>query len=70
MNGKQPADAIQDSYTLAKELGVNGTPTYILGDEMIPGAMGIDQLKQKIANLRACGSTECPAAGAVSPPAG
>ena len=70
MNGKQPADAIQDSYTLAKELGVNGTPTYILGDEMIPGAMGIDQLKQKIANLRACGSTECPAAGTVSPPAG
>ena len=70
MNGKQPADAIQDSYTLAKELGVNGTPTYILGDEMIPGAMGIDQLKQKIANLRACGSTECPAGGAVSPPAG
>jgi protein-disulfide isomerase len=64
MNGKRPTDAIQQSYDLAKALDITGTPTYILGDEMIPGAMPIDQLKQKIANLRACGSTECPAADA------
>jgi len=63
MNGKHPADVIQKSYDLAKALNINGTPTYILGDELIPGALPIDQLKQKIANLRACGSTECPAAG-------
>ena len=62
MNGKRASDAIQQSYALAKALNINGTPTYILGDELIPGALPIDQLKQKIANLRACGSTECPAA--------
>lgn len=62
MNGKRASDALRQSYALAKALNISGTPTYILGDELIPGAMPIDQLKQKIANLRACGSTECPAA--------
>lgn len=59
MNGKAAADSIQQSYDLAKALNIGGTPTYILGDEMIPGAIGLDALRQKIANLRACGSTEC-----------
>lgn len=63
MNGKRPTEAIQQSYDLAKALDITGTPTYILGDEMIPGAMPLDQLKQKIANLRACGSTQCPESG-------
>jgi protein-disulfide isomerase len=61
MNGKLPTAAIQQSYDLAKALNIGGTPTYILGDEMIPGAVPIDQLREKIANLRACGSTLCPA---------
>lgn len=61
MNGKHASDVIQKNYDLAKALNISGTPTYILGDELIPGALPIDQLKQKIANLRACGSTECPA---------
>jgi len=62
MNGKAPSAAIQQSYDLAKALNIGGTPTYILGDEMIPGAVPIDQLKTKIANLRKCGSTDCDAA--------
>jgi protein-disulfide isomerase len=67
MNGKAASDAIQHSYDLAKALNIGGTPTYILGDEMIPGAIGIDQLRQKIANLRACGSTVCAAMGTPAP---
>ena len=59
MNGKVPSAAIQQSYDLAKALNIGGTPTYILGDEMINGAVPIDQLKTKIANLRKCGSTDC-----------
>ena len=67
MDGKQASAAIQQSYDLAKALNVAGTPTYIIGDEMIPGAIGIDQLRAKIANMRACGSTVCEAAGAPAP---
>ena len=59
MNGKKPAEVIQKTYDLAKALDISGTPTYIIGDEMIPGAIGIDQLRLKIANMRACGSTLC-----------
>ena len=62
MNGKAATDALQKSYALAKSLNIGGTPTYIIGDELIPGAVPIDQLREKIANMRACGSTVCPAA--------
>lgn len=62
MNAPRTATIIQKTYDLAKALGIGGTPTYILGDEIVPGALPVDQLKQKIANLRACGSTSCPTA--------
>lgn len=51
--------ALQESYDLAGQLGISGTPTFILGDEIIPGAVGLEVLRQKIANVRACGSTIC-----------
>jgi len=54
-------DTLQKSYELADALNVSGTPTYIIGDELIPGAIGLEALKTKIANVRACGSTVCPA---------
>ena len=54
--------ALQKTYDLAKTLNLTGTPTYIIGDEIIPGAVPIDDLKTAIANMRACGSAlGCPA---------
>lgn len=47
------------SYQIADALNIGGTPTYILGDEIIPGAVGIEALRERIANMRACGSTRC-----------
>lgn len=67
MNSKKASDAIQKTYELAKALNIGGTPTYIIGDELIPGAIGIDQLREKIANMRACGSTICSATEAPAP---
>jgi protein-disulfide isomerase len=53
--------AIQSSFDLAQKLNLTGTPTYIIGDEIIPGAVPLDQLKTAIANMRACGSAvSCP----------
>ncbi len=66
MNANHTSDVIQKTYDLAKALGISGTPSYILGDEMIPGVVPLDQLKQKIANIRACGSTDCPATPAAA----
>lgn len=63
MNGRAAAEAVERTYKLAQALNITGTPTYILGDELIPGALGIDALRTKIANVRACGSTSCAPAG-------
>ena len=53
------AKAIQTSYEIARALNITGTPTYIIGNEIIPGAIGIDELRTRIANMRACGQTQC-----------
>lgn len=50
---------IQTSYEIAKALNITGTPTYIIGNEVIPGAIGIEELRQRIANMRACGQSLC-----------
>jgi protein-disulfide isomerase len=62
--GHRSAAALQKSYDLARALNVTGTPTYIIGDQIIPGAVPLDSLKASIANMRACGSAvSCPNAG-------
>ncbi len=63
MNTPEVEGILDKSYEIARSLGVSGTPTYILGDEIIPGAIGLDALRQRIANMRACGETACPAPG-------
>jgi protein-disulfide isomerase len=60
MNSAPVAKTIQRSYDIAKALNITGTPTYIIGNEIIPGAIGIDELRSRIANMRACGNTACP----------
>lgn len=61
MESEEVTKVIQKSYDIAKALNVNGTPTYIIGDEIIPGAIGIDELRSRIANMRECGATVCEA---------
>jgi protein-disulfide isomerase len=58
---KDPAivDEIRENYKLADELNITGTPSYVVGDEVVFGALGKDHLKQKVANLRKCNSSTC-----------
>ena len=51
--------AIEEVYELARNLSLTGTPAFVLGTEVIRGAISFDQLKAKIASLRRCGSTFC-----------
>jgi len=53
------AQTIQASYEIAQALGITGTPTYIIGNEIIPGAIGADELRARIADMRTCGKTRC-----------
>ncbi|MGR6465919.1 DsbA family protein [Rhizobium sp. PAMB 3182] len=55
-----PNDKLVDqNIELAQNLGVSGTPSYVIGDEAIYGAVGKDTLEEKIANVRACGKATC-----------
>jgi protein-disulfide isomerase len=44
---------------LGDKLGINGTPSYVIGSEIVPGAIGYDALKAKIDSMRKCGQTVC-----------
>ena len=50
---------IEEVYDLARNLNLTGTPAFVLGTEIIRGAISFDQLNEKIASLRRCGSTFC-----------
>lgn len=60
MMKKSPADdSIREAYRVAQELGVSGTPSYVIGNEPVFGAIGASELSAKVANVRACGKTVC-----------
>lgn len=42
------SDALQQNMRLASALGINGTPGYVVGDSIIPGAVGAAALKARI----------------------
>ena len=44
--------AFREGTELAEALGVTGTPSYVVGDELLFGALGADTLRGKIAALR------------------
>ncbi len=45
-------ETIQSTYRIANELGITGTPSYIVGSEVVFGAVGHDQLANKIKSLQ------------------
>ena len=48
-------DILQHNYSLAEALDINGTPAFIIGDTLVPGATDIDGLKKLIADARKAG---------------
>ncbi len=59
MRSKDVVDRIEESHKLAASLNIGGTPTYVIGGEVIPGAVGAAALKKRIENMRQCGKTAC-----------
>ena len=41
-------DVLERNLTLAKSLGLTGTPTFIIGSQMIPGAIDLADLRQAV----------------------
>jgi protein-disulfide isomerase len=51
--------ALQENVGLGDKLGLSGTPAFIVGDEVIPGAVGVEPLRKVVMNVRSCGKAEC-----------
>jgi protein-disulfide isomerase len=52
-------DGIEETDQLAKGLMMTGTPSYVLGGEVVVGAVGYEELKSKVDNVRKCGKAAC-----------
>jgi protein-disulfide isomerase len=42
-------DALQRNLRLAGELNIRGTPAFVIGDQIIPGAVSLERLKEMVA---------------------
>jgi protein-disulfide isomerase len=49
---------IEENLKLAEDMGLNGTPSYVIGKQIVVGAVGLEQLKEKIGVAR-CGKASC-----------
>ena len=45
-------DHLRNNYELAQALGIRGTPAFIIGDELIPGAVNRSELEDLVAEAR------------------
>jgi protein-disulfide isomerase len=49
---------LEESLKLAEKLGLNGTPSYVIGPHVVVGAVGLEQLREKVNSAR-CGKATC-----------
>lgn len=49
---------VEEVYDLANALGLTGTPAFVVGDEVLFGAVGFDRLKEQVQFAR-CGEATC-----------
>ena len=49
---------LEENFRLAEAMGMNGTPSYVIGNQVVIGAVGLESLKEKIGAAR-CGKAAC-----------
>ncbi|MEM7469772.1 MAG: DsbA family protein [Pseudomonadota bacterium] len=52
MEGAEVDAHFDMSRQLTQALGLNGTPAFVFGDQLVPGAIELDQMKQLVDQLR------------------
>ena len=52
MNSAEVADRIKANLALAHQLSINGTPAYVIGRQLLPGAVELADLQQAVAAAR------------------
>jgi protein-disulfide isomerase len=59
MESPQIQSGLEDIMSMADALQINGTPSFVVGQEVVVGAVGYDQLKDKIDAVHKCGHSVC-----------
>ncbi|TMJ24590.1 MAG: DsbA family protein, partial [Alphaproteobacteria bacterium] len=58
MTSEEVKAQLEESFKLAEALGLNGTPSYVVGSDVVIGAVGLPALKEKV-NTARCGKATC-----------
>jgi len=59
MDSTEVKAGIEENMHLGEALGINGTPSYVVGKEIVVGAVGLEALQTRIGNIRKCGKGTC-----------
>jgi protein-disulfide isomerase len=52
MAGDEIKATLEENMRVAEALGLNGTPSYVVGNEVVVGAVGLAALKEKVGSAR------------------
>jgi protein-disulfide isomerase len=58
MASEEARTSLEESMKLAEAIGLNGTPSYVVGNDVVIGAVGLAALKEKV-NAARCGKPTC-----------
>lgn len=51
--------SIQEVMQIADSLQLSGTPSFVVGDDVVVGAVGYDEIRNRLDNVRKCGKASC-----------
>lgn len=49
---------LEENFKIAEDMGLNGTPSYVIGKDVVIGAVGLEGLSKKVSEAR-CGKATC-----------
>src|SRR5262249_36132811 len=67
MASEEIKTTIAETFTIAEAMGLNGTPSYVIGNEVVIGAVRLPSLKEKVSMARCRRPTCCAALAARGP---
>jgi protein-disulfide isomerase len=59
MEAPEVKTTLQENVSLGDKLGLSGTPAFVVGNEVISGAVGLEPMRRTVAGVRQCGKAVC-----------
>ncbi|MCQ0986622.1 DsbA family protein [Jiella marina] len=59
MDSKEVVAELSKDSEIAEALGISGTPSYVISNQVMPGAIGLENLASAVSNVRTCGTAVC-----------